>query len=305
MNRTLKVASLVAREVWLPVLLVAAWWWLSAGSTSLYWPALSEITDRFVDLWFFDHLLEDALPSVVRLVTGFGIGFAAAVVLGLVLGSVPALEDATRPLVEFMRALPSVALLPIMMLLLGTDDDMKVVTIAFVSTWPILLNTVEGVRSVDPVLHQVAAGYRLSTWHRIRYVAAARERCREILERVAVQGYSLNLVGHGPDQETWQDVARYIHGEPTPRRQRQVLTMHLDHLDYYEPDLDPDGTYDVRSITVAVPMAGVPQLAVRMSFPPGGADAATVARWGAQVRERAAEVADLIQIRFGQDRVLG
>ncbi|MER6148756.1 ABC transporter permease [Streptomyces hirsutus] len=170
MNRTLKVASLVAREVWLPVLLVAAWWWLSAGSTSLYWPALSEITYRFVDLWFFDHLLEDALPSVVRLVTGFGIGFAGAVVLGLVLGSVPALEDATRPLVEFMRALPSVALLPIMMLLLGTDDDMKVITIAFVSTWPILLNTVEGVRSVDPVLHQVAAGYRLSTWHRIRYV---------------------------------------------------------------------------------------------------------------------------------------
>ncbi|MFI8307764.1 flavin reductase family protein [Streptomyces sp. NPDC085927] len=135
--------------------------------------------------------------------------------------------------------------------------------------------------------------------------AAARERCREILERVAVQGYSLNLVGHGPDLETWQDVTRYIHGEPTPRRQRQVLTMHLDHLDYYEPDLDPDGTYDVRSLTVAVPMAGVPQLAVRMSFPPGGADGATVARWGAQVRDRAAEVADLIQIRFGQDRVLG
>src|SRR5690606_15896762 len=131
MSRTLRVVTAVARELWLPVLLIAAWWWFSAGSTSLYWPPLADITDRFVDLWFFEHLVDDALPSVIRLVSGFGIGFAVAVLLGLLLGSVPALEDATRPLVEFMRALPSVALLPIMMLLLGTGDDMKVVTIAF------------------------------------------------------------------------------------------------------------------------------------------------------------------------------
>ncbi|WP_431994227.1 flavin reductase family protein [Streptomyces griseoflavus] len=134
---------------------------------------------------------------------------------------------------------------------------------------------------------------------------AARGRCLEIAERVAAQGHSLCLVGHTPDPDTWQDVTRYIHGDPTPRRRRQVLTMHLDHLDCYEPDLDPDGTYDVRSITVAVPMAGTPRLAVRMSFPPAGADGRTVDRWTAQVRDRAAEVADLIQIRFGQDRVLG
>ncbi|GAB2859628.1 ABC transporter permease [Actinocorallia aurea] len=170
MSRVRKVVSVVLWEIWLPVVLLAAWWLVSAGSTSFYWPALSEITDRFVDLWFFDHLVDDALPSVIRLVAGFTLGAAAAVLLGLLLGSAPALEDATRPLTEIMRALPSVALLPIMMLLLGTGDDMKIVTIAFVSLWPVLLNTVEGVRSVDPLLHKVAAGYRLSTWHRIRYI---------------------------------------------------------------------------------------------------------------------------------------
>lgn len=170
MSRLSKVAKLVAWELWLPIVLVAAWWFASAGNTSIYWPPLADITDRFVELWFFEHLVEDAVPSLVRLVGGFLAGFAIAVGLGLLLGSVAALEDATRPIVEFMRALPSVALLPIMMLLLGTDDDMKVVTIAFVSVWPILLNTVEGVRSVDPVLHQVADSYRLSRWHRIRFL---------------------------------------------------------------------------------------------------------------------------------------
>lgn len=170
MNKVLKSAKSVAWELWLPIVLVAAWWVLSSGNTSVYWPPLSEIAGRFSELWFFDHLQEDALPSVLRLVSGFLIGFAVAVGLGLLLGSIPALEDATRPLVEFLRSLPSVALLPVMMLLLGTDNDMKVVTIAFVSIWPILLNTVEGVRSIDPVLHQVADSYGLTTWHRVRYL---------------------------------------------------------------------------------------------------------------------------------------
>ncbi|GAB2859174.1 ABC transporter permease [Nocardioides pacificus] len=170
MSRLMNLGRVLAWELWLPVVLVAAWWVASADSTSFYWPALSDVVTRLGELWFFDHLLQDAVPSVLRLVAGFSIGFVVALGLGLLLGSVAALEDATRPLVEFMRALPSVALLPIMMLVLGTDTDMKVVTIAFVSTWPILLNTVEGVRAVDPVLHQVAAGYRISRWHRLRYI---------------------------------------------------------------------------------------------------------------------------------------
>lgn len=137
-----------------------------------------------------------------------------------------------------------------------------------------------------------------------RHDAAVRERCALLADRVAEQGYSLSLLGQGPDQATWQDVTRYIHGEPTPRRQRQVQSMHLDHLDYYEPDLDANGTYDVRSITAAVPLGGDPKMSIRLSFPPAGATGATVAGWGQLVRERAAEVADLIQARFGEDHVL-
>ncbi|MBM9461212.1 flavin reductase [Nocardioides sp. zg-536] len=131
-----------------------------------------------------------------------------------------------------------------------------------------------------------------------------RERCAELADKVAEQGYSLSLVGRGPDQETWQDVTRYIHGEPTPHRRRQVLTMHLEHLDYYEPDLVDTERYDVRSITAAVPDIGGPRLSVRLSSPPTGASGATVAEWGRLVRRRADEVADLVQARFGDLTVL-
>ncbi|GAB2859158.1 flavin reductase family protein [Nocardioides pacificus] len=130
---------------------------------------------------------------------------------------------------------------------------------------------------------------------------AVRERCAALADRVATQGYSLSLLGEGPDQETWQDVTRYINGDPTPRRQRQVQTMHLEHLDYYEPDLVEGRTYDVRSITAAVPLSGAPRMSIRLSFPPPGAAAATVAGWGELARTRAGEVADLIQARFGED----
>lgn len=170
MNRVVKTLTLLAWELWLPVLVLTAWWIASSGSTSFYWPALSDIVKELGNLWFFDHFIEDAVPSVTRLLIGFVAGTLVAVLLGLLLGSVRILEEATRPIVEFLRSLPSVALLPVMMLLLGTDNDMKIVTIAFVALWPILLNTVEGVRSVDPVLHSVADSYQLTRWHRIRFV---------------------------------------------------------------------------------------------------------------------------------------
>ncbi|MDO5681382.1 MAG: ABC transporter permease [Propionibacteriaceae bacterium] len=159
-----------AWEIWLPIALLVLWWIVSANSTDFYWPPLSDIMADFGKLWIFDHLVEDAMPSVIRLTIGFVIATVVAVTIGLLLGAFPRLEDATRPIVEILRATPGVALLPIMMLLFGTADAMKVLTIALVATWPILLNTIDGVRSVEPVLHDVATSYRLTWLDRIRFI---------------------------------------------------------------------------------------------------------------------------------------
>ncbi len=155
-------------EAWLPVLLLVIWFIASLGSESFYWPPLAEILSDFGRLWIFDHLLTDALPSVARLTVGFGAAFVAGVGIGLVLGMNRALETATRPVIEFIRATPGIAMLPIIMVVLGTGDVMKVFTIALVSCWPILLNTIDGVRSVEPVLLDVARSYQLSRTSKIR-----------------------------------------------------------------------------------------------------------------------------------------
>lgn len=162
--------SKVLWEIWLPVLLLFVWWVASANSASFYFPPLETILTEFKALWIFQNVPTEIVPSLIRLGAGFAIAVVGGVALGLLLGSVPWLEEAVRPIIEFMRATPGVAVLPIMMLVLGIGTSMKIAIIGLVASWPILLNTIDGVRSVEPVLRDVSTSYRLSSWDRVRYI---------------------------------------------------------------------------------------------------------------------------------------
>lgn len=166
----MNVIKRIGWEIWVPALLIAAWWFASANSTNIYFPPLSIISEEFVDIWFFDGIKEEIWPSVQRLGIGFAIACVAGVGLGMLFGMVSWLDNAVRPIIEFLRATPGVAILPVMILLLGLGAEMKVALIALVATWPILLNTVDGVRSLEPVLGQVAKTYRLNRMDRIRFL---------------------------------------------------------------------------------------------------------------------------------------
>lgn len=160
----------LAWELWLPILLVILWLALSAGSTSFYFPPLNKILVEFVDVWFFDGIVNDLLPSLGRILLGFGLALVVGVVGGVLLGLLRGVEEALRPVLELLRSTPGVAILPIATLFLGIGQEMKVFMIVLACTWPILLNTIDGVRSVEPVLLQVAKSYRLTLWQRIRFI---------------------------------------------------------------------------------------------------------------------------------------
>jgi len=159
-----------AWETWLPLVLIVAWLILSAGSRSFYFPALSSILQKTQEVWFFNGIVENMLPSLIRILAGFGLGLLGGVVVGTMLGLLPRIEGAIRPLLEFLRSTPGVALLPIAVIFLGIGDGMKIFMIALASMWPILLNTIDGVRSVEPVLLQVARSYRLTLADRVRFI---------------------------------------------------------------------------------------------------------------------------------------
>ena len=94
----------------------------------------------------------------------FGLGGAAliAVPLGLLIGSVTPLYYSTRLVVEFLRPVPSVALVPAIVLLLGVGFEAKVFLAVFGSVWPLFVNTVSGVRGIDRVKLETARCFRLS-----------------------------------------------------------------------------------------------------------------------------------------------
>ncbi len=157
-------------EAWLPLVLVVLWWVLSARYPTTYSPALSEIVALFRKLWLFEHARTDLAPSLVNLAFGYSVALIVGVGLGTVLGLAPRLSTALWPTLEFVRAIPGVALLPIFVILLGVGPSMKVTLIAVGAVWPILLNTIDGVRSVEPTLRDVAACFRIPLLTRLRYI---------------------------------------------------------------------------------------------------------------------------------------
>lgn len=154
----------------LPVVLVLAWWLATAGSTSFFWPPLSTILGTFGETWFEGRIVDDVLPSLVRLFIGYSLALAIGIGLGVAVGSSAALRAVLEPVLEFFRAIPPPVLVPILILFAGIGDGMKVLVIISGCVWPVLLNTIEGVRGLDEVLRDTAACYRLRRRSRLLHL---------------------------------------------------------------------------------------------------------------------------------------
>lgn len=152
----------------LPIVLVTAWWFASANSTNFFWPPLSRIVEVFPETWFEGRLTDDVVPSITRLLVGYAIAVVVGIAVGLAVGSSRMLRETAEPVLEFLRAIPPPVLVPVIMLFAGIQDGMKISVIAFGCIWPILLNTVEGVRGVDEVLTDTARTYGLGRVTRVR-----------------------------------------------------------------------------------------------------------------------------------------
>jgi ABC-type nitrate/sulfonate/bicarbonate transport system permease component len=99
---------------------------------------------------------------VARLLGGYLIALMVGVAAGTAIGRSRTLRALSEPVLEFLRAVPPPVLVPVIALFSGyTGSTSKVITIALGCLWPILLNTVEGVRSLDEVLLDTARSYRL------------------------------------------------------------------------------------------------------------------------------------------------
>jgi ABC-type nitrate/sulfonate/bicarbonate transport system permease component len=145
----------------LPVVLVSAWWVATAGSESFYWPPLQTILGVFGDTWLTGRLTSEVLPSIGRLLVGYVLALVLGIALGVAVGSSRALRAVLEPVLEFFRAVPPPVLVPIITLFAGIGNGSKILVIVSGCVWPVLLNTVEGVRSLDEVLDDTARCFRM------------------------------------------------------------------------------------------------------------------------------------------------
>ena len=154
----------------LPAILLIGWVVWSAQSTSFFVPTWEQMTNAFANTWTWNRITTDVFPSISNLVLGILVSIVLGIVVGLLIGSFRRLRQLAEPVMEFFRAVPPVVLIPVFMLLIGIGDDMKIAVIVLGAVWPILLNTVEGVRSMDEVLSDTSHTYRISGFARIRYL---------------------------------------------------------------------------------------------------------------------------------------
>ena len=98
--------------------------------------------------------------TLITWATGVSIALVAGVVLGIIIGSVAVLREATASTIEFLRPIPSVALIPLAVIMFGPGRGSTVFLIIFSSFWMVIIQVLAGVQDVDPVARDTARSYR-------------------------------------------------------------------------------------------------------------------------------------------------
>lgn len=119
--------------------------------SSTYLPPASSVLRQTFEL-FGEHEFRTSLWATIKAcLLGLGLSALVAVPVGLLLGLLPLVNRAVSTVLELVRPIPSVALIPLAILLYGRGTAMKVALIIYACVWPILFNTIYGIRSVDDV----------------------------------------------------------------------------------------------------------------------------------------------------------
>ena len=127
-----------------------------------YFPPISETLGALADEVQTSPYWQAIGDTLQGWALGLGIAAGLAIPLGIVIGSFPLLYRASRVLIEFLRPVPSVALIPLAILIYGTGLGSKVFLAAFAAFWQLLVQVLYGVQDVDPVATDTARSFGFS-----------------------------------------------------------------------------------------------------------------------------------------------
>lgn len=168
MNRTVRHDHPLAAIVpWLaPLGLLVAWQvaslfgWLS----SRVLPAPLDVLRAALAMTASGELLAHVATSTVRALTGFAIGGGLGLALGLLTGSFRLAETLLDTSIQMIRNVPPLALIPLVILWFGIEEEAKLFLVALGVFFPVYINTFHGIRSVDRTLVEMGRSYGLAGW---------------------------------------------------------------------------------------------------------------------------------------------
>ena len=173
--------------------LAAVWEIFGRRDTTGLFPPLSDILRETWAILTSDALTTDILPSVGRALMGFCLGSVLGVAIGIGLGWWRWLAPWTTPALEFCRAIPVPALVPLAVALYGSTNSVKIAVIAVGAFWPVLLNTADGLRRVEPGYIESARGFTAGSSVEVRRRAAVPAALPAIMTGLRI-GLALSLI---------------------------------------------------------------------------------------------------------------
>lgn len=169
-DRRIKLAFSLGLGILFPLLLLALWWWATAQRLlpAGILPPPQTVFETFIDLIARGELEHDLAASLIRVAKGFALGGTLGLALGFALGSSSAVEAWIGPLFRMIVQVPSLAWIPLLMLIFGIDETLKLVVMAKAALIPITFATASGIRSIPLEYREVGQVLRLKpatiTW---------------------------------------------------------------------------------------------------------------------------------------------
>ena len=128
---------------------------------AIYLPRASTVVVRMFELMSDTRFLMQVLATLEAWAVGLTLATLISVTIGILIGTSDLAYRMSSPVIEFIRPIPSVALIPLAILLWGQGFAMKIILVAYAASWPILFNTIYGVHDVDPIAVQTARCFGL------------------------------------------------------------------------------------------------------------------------------------------------
>ena len=161
------------------VALLLAWELALAGRDIFQFKPPSVIIAKLIESWasgppvylfMTEAVWRDIVPSLLRALGGWALGAIIGIAIGIVAGRFPAARGYIDPVVSYLRSIPKAALVPTFIIVFGASEVTRVIAIAASTIWLVLMNTMQGVRTLDPVMRDTGRVFHIPPWKQLTHI---------------------------------------------------------------------------------------------------------------------------------------